>query len=113
MKIKIKNKTFEAKKVSEFGKFSGLMFTRRKNAHALVFEFEKPTKLAIHSCFVFFPFVAVWSDENNKIIDFSTIKPFRLGISPEKPFCRLIEIPINEKYSEIVQALVGGKDLNI
>ncbi len=113
MKIKIKNKTFEAKKVSEFGKFSGLMFIRREKAKALIFEFKNPTQLAIHSCFVFFPFIAIWIDEKNKIISSSTIKPFRIGISPKKSFCKLIEIPFNTRYSKILQTLVGWKDLNI
>ncbi len=114
--LRFKNKSIEipyVKKVSESGKFFGLMFVRRKKARALLFEFKKPARLAIHSCFVFFPFEAIWVDENNKIISFSTIKPFRAGISPRKPFCKLIEIPFNARYSEILQSLVGWKDLNI
>ena len=41
------------------GRFFGLMFTLRKNAKALLFDFKKPVKIPIHSWFVFFPFVAV------------------------------------------------------
>lgn len=116
MIIKYKSKNIEIphlKKLSEFGKFFGLMFVRREKARALLFEFKKPTKLTIHSCFVFFPFAAIWLDKRNKIIFSSTIKPFRAGISPGKPFCKLIEIPFNTRYSKILQSIVGWKDLNI
>lgn len=87
------------------GRFLGLMFTQRKNAKALLFDFKKPVRIAIHSWFVFFPFVAVWLDDKNKIIDIKTIKPFILFVFPKKSFCKLIEIPINEKYNKVVRLL--------
>jgi len=89
-------------------KFFGLMFARRRKAQALLFDFKKPTKIKIHSFFVFFPFVAVWLDEKNKIVDFKIVKPFNFSISSKKLFKRLVEIPINERYSGIVKLLVGG-----
>jgi uncharacterized membrane protein (UPF0127 family) len=106
MKIKINGKFFEIKNLkicNEFEKFSGLMFSSKKNARALLFSFKKPTRLAIHSFFVFYPFLAIWLDDKNKIIKMSIIKPFNPIIKPKKSFLKLIEIPINEKYESFVK----------
>ena len=62
MKIKKDGKIIDLgkiKKVNWFGKFSGLMFCRREKADSLIFEFKKPTRISIHSFFVFFPFVVL------------------------------------------------------
>lgn len=96
-KIKI-----EVKKFNFFGKFIGLMFSRREKAPALLFDFEKPTNQAIHSLFVFFPFVAVWIDENEKIVEIKKIPSWKFSIKPEKKFVKLIEIPISKKYSNVI-----------
>ncbi|MBI3623711.1 DUF192 domain-containing protein [Candidatus Pacearchaeota archaeon] len=82
----------------------GLMFKSR-NTNALLFDFKKKTKLSITSLFVFFPFVAVWLDAKNKVLEIRTIKPFRLAISPKKSFNKLIEIPINGNYAKEVALL--------
>jgi len=120
MKMKKKQKkiffNYKKKKISLdvricsfFEKFSGLMFKRRQNAEALLFEFKNSSNIKIHSFFVFFPFVAVWIDEKGKVIGVKKVKPFRISVSvPEnKNFERLIEIPLNSKYSGIVTFLVG------
>lgn len=99
------------KKVSEVGKGIGLMFSSRKRAKALLFEFKKPTKMSIHSFFVFFPFICLWLDNENKVIDFKRVKPFTWHISSRKPYCRLLEIPFNDQYKNILKILVGGKHL--
>jgi uncharacterized membrane protein (UPF0127 family) len=106
--LNYKGKKFEVdlKVCSEFEKFSGLMFSRREKAKALLFEFKKPTKIRIHSLFVFFPFVAIWLDEKNNIIDVKIVKSFKFSFSPKKPFIRLIEIPLNKNYSEVVKPFV-------
>jgi uncharacterized membrane protein (UPF0127 family) len=109
MKLKIKNNILKVKKVSEFGKISGLMFKSRRKSVPLLFEFSKPTKLSIHSFFVFFPFVAVWLDGDNKIIEVRIVEPFSLSIAPKREFRRLIEIPINQNYQEICEILVEQK----
>jgi uncharacterized membrane protein (UPF0127 family) len=75
------------------------MFSRRKNAKALLFEFKKPTKMAIHSYFVFFPFAAVWLNKNNEVVDFRRVKPFEFRISPSEKFVKLIEIPETLAYN--------------
>ena len=70
IKDKSKNiKIKDVKKLSEFGKAIGLMFRSRENCPAMLFEFSKPTRMRIHSFFVFFKFGAVWLDDKNKIIE--------------------------------------------
>lgn len=90
-----------------FNVFRGLMFRKKKNARALLFEFNKKTNLAIHSYFVFFNFYAVWLDDKNKIIEIKKIKPFQFDICPKEKFSKLVEIPICDYYSKIVQLLDG------
>ncbi|MCX6749240.1 MAG: DUF192 domain-containing protein [Candidatus Pacearchaeota archaeon] len=94
-----------AKRCNIFKEASGLMFTRRKKAKPLLFEFEKPVNFRIHSLFVFFPFVAIWLDEKNKIIEIKKIKPFISSIKPKKPYKKLLEIPLNKKYKMAIKYL--------
>ena len=96
-KIKLK-----VKKCNNLQKISGLMFTPRKKAKALLFELKKP--IAIHSCFVFFPFIAVWLNKSN-VIEIKKIEPFTLHIKPKQYFNKIIEIPINKKYKTILKEL--------
>jgi len=110
MKILYKKKKIEvsARKVSKFGKFSGLMF-KTKNSENLLFEFKKETKMQIHSFFVFFNFLAIWLDKKNRVVDFKKVNPFTPKISPNKSFSRLIEIPFNNKNKKIIRFFVGKK----
>ena len=105
--IKFKNELVEipdVKKVSRIGKFLGLMFGDSK-ASALLFEFPKPTRQAIHSLFC--PdFLAIWLDEENKIIEYKLVLGNKLSIIPEKEFSKLIEIPLNEKYSQVTKLFI-------
>jgi len=106
MRIKKKGKVIEigkVKKVNGVGKAIGLMFCRREKANSLLFEFKKPTKMKIHSHFVFFPFLAIWLDEKDNIIDLKKIKPFKINIGIKKPFSKLVEVPINKKNKSIVE----------
>ncbi|MBU0957798.1 MAG: DUF192 domain-containing protein [Nanoarchaeota archaeon] len=108
LRISYKNKSIEIpkiKKVSELGKIKGLMFTTSLTT-PLLFDFQTPTKTSIHSFFVFYSFLAIWLNEN-KIIDFKIVHPFKLAVSPKKPFTRLIEIPINNKNKKIIDFIVG------
>ena len=112
MRINFFNKSVEISKVKEcnwFNKIKGLMFSRRKKADVLLFAFDKPTKMAIHSFFVFFPFIAVWLDDKNKVIDMKVVKPFSPSVSCKKFYYKLVEIPVNRRYSKIVKFLVGEK----
>ena len=86
-----------------FEKFTGLMFSRREKAKILLFSFRRKQKIAIHSFFVFYSFLAVWLDDNNKIVDIKAVKPFQPCISPKKDSYKLVEIPINRKNKKILK----------
>jgi len=110
MKIKKEGKEInigKVKKVNEFGKAIGLMFSRREKADSLLFKFKKPTKLKIHSHFVFFPFLAIWLDEADNVLELKRVNPFKLNVGIKESFSKLIEIPINKKYKGTVKLLVG------
>ena len=109
MIIYYKNKkiNISVKKVSVFGKITGLMF-KKKTTESLLFDFKKKTKMRIHSYFVFFNFLTVWLDEKNKVLEWRIVKTFTLSIKPKNYFVKLIEIPINKKNEEIVKFFVGG-----
>jgi uncharacterized membrane protein (UPF0127 family) len=107
VKLKINKDSFDldAKICSEWGKIRGLMFRKKEKARALIFNFPEEKRLAIHSLFVFFPFLAIWLDDKNEIISIKEVKPFCFSISPKKPFSTLIEIPINQKYAEEISSI--------
>lgn len=100
-RIEIQN----VRKLSEFGKIIGLMFRKREKCPAMLFEFAKPTRMRIHSLFVFFRFAAVWLDDKNKVIDKKIVKPFRFAVSCGKSFHKLLEIPLNEEHGKKVKTL--------
>lgn len=83
-------------------KYSGLMFAKKQRAKALLFEFDKPVKLAIHSFFVFFPFIAIWIDENDKLIEIKRVAPFSFYVRPKKKFKSFVEIPFNKRYNKVL-----------
>ncbi len=105
-RIKIK----DVKKLSEFGKAIGLMFHSRENCPAMLFEFSKPTKMRIHSFFVFFKFGAIWLDNKNKIIEKKIVNPFLPSIVPKKAFYKLVEIPLNKKYKKEIEILFKNRN---
>ena len=92
----------EVKKCNFLHKISGLMFIRKQKAKALLFELKKP--IAIHSFFVFFPFIAIWLDKN-KVVEIKKIKPFTFHIKPREYFNKIIEIPVNKKYKDVIWEL--------
>jgi len=85
-------------------KILGLMFKSR-DADALFFNFNKQTNTKIHSFFVFFPFVAIWLDERNNLVDIKKVKPFTFSTGSRKTFNKLIEIPLNKRYLYIIKKL--------
>ncbi|MCK5624296.1 DUF192 domain-containing protein [Candidatus Pacearchaeota archaeon] len=108
MKIKKEGREIDlgkVKKVNFFGEAIGLMFCRREKANSLLFEFKKPTKLKLHSYFVFFPFIAIWLDNKNNVLGIKKVKPFKLNIGIKKHYHKLVEIPINKRYNEIIELL--------
>jgi len=99
--------SLEVHRCKRFEMFSGLMFKRREKAKALLFDFKKEVKLNFHSLFVFFPFVAIWFDDKNRVLDVKKIKPFKINLPSRKPFTKVIEIPINKEYRALTKSLVG------
>lgn len=93
--------------VRKCGFFSfGLMF-RSRNTMSCLFEFKKDSKFKISSLFVFFDFIAIWLDDENKIIGIERVTPFTFSVKNRKPFRKLIEIPFNKKYENLIKLLVG------
>lgn len=106
MKIKKEGKIIDIgkiKKVNFFGEAIGLMFSRREKANSLLFEFKNPTKMKIHSYFVFFPFIAIWLDKKNNILALKEVKPFEISKGIKEPYCKLLEIPVNKKNKHIIE----------
>lgn len=93
--------SLEAESLGFFGRVIGLMFSRREKAGALVFSFRKPTRTSIHSFFVFFPFIAIWLGPGGNLIEARIVEPFTFSVSPKREFTKLIEIPLNKKYSKL------------
>lgn len=91
------------KKCGIFGEAFGLMFRKKENAKALLFDFTGRGQYYLHSFFVFFDFLALWLDDKNKIVEKQIVKPFSFGIKPKKLFSRVIEIPINRNYKETIK----------
>jgi len=88
--------------VSGFGKFFGLMF-RGKNSENLLFEFSAPERAAIHSLFVFFPFLAIWIDDSGNVTETKVVKPFSFSYQPKAASVRLIEVPLNKTNKKIAK----------
>ncbi len=108
MIIKFENKKINipVKKVSAFG--TGLIF-KNKETRNLLFEFKNETKMKITSFFVFFPFLAIWTNKKKEVVDFRFVKPFNLSINSKKPFQKLIEVPLNSKNKKIISYFVGKR----
>ncbi len=94
----------------KIGKFLGLMFSEREKAQILLFETNKP--MSIHSFFVFFPFIALWLDDKNRVVEFRMVKPFLPYIVSRKKFSKILEIPISRRHYDIVKLIVGERFKN-
>ncbi len=105
-KIEIPN----VKKLNFLQKGFGLMFRRKESCPALLFEFKKPEQFHLTSFFVFFPFVAIWLDKNNKILGKKIVKPWNISVlSSVRYYYKILEIPINKFYLSKVKNLVEQK----
>ena len=96
----------DLKKCEGFEKMWGLMFTRRENASNLLFEFNKSVAVPIHSFFCG-KFIAIWLDEENKVIEIKEVVPWKFSVLPSRKFKKLIEVPINKKNKEIIKILLN------
>ena len=114
MRLNFKEKNIEipVQKLGFFGRYIGLMF-KSKNTKNLLFEFKNNTRNRIHSFFVFFPFIILWLNEKNQVLEWKIVSPFSLAIKPRNEFRRFIEVPFNIPNKKIIKFFVGRKDLNI
>jgi len=103
--LKSKKIKADVKKAGFFGKGTGLMF-RTKKTENLLFDFSKNCRIAIHSYFVFFPFLIVWLDYKNRAVDWRVVYPFTLSVYPKKEFRKFLEIPINDKNKGILSNFI-------
>lgn len=112
MRIFLNRKSIEidARKVSFLRRGIGLMF-RSKETEPLLFEFNNDGKRAITSFFVFFPFLAVWLDEKDRVVELKKILPFEFSIRPKRAFRKLVEIPFNHKNEKIISFFVGKRKI--
>ncbi len=94
----------DVKKLGAFSKGIGLMFRSRETDN-LLFDFKKETNISIHSFFVFFPFLAIWLDSQNNVLESRIVKPFCFSVRPKKHFMRLIEVPLNSRNKKIAEML--------
>jgi uncharacterized membrane protein (UPF0127 family) len=105
-----KKLNLKVKKCGLFGMFRGLMFCRRENAKALLLlDFKESQRLKIHSLFVFFPFIAIWLDDKDKIIEIKKVNPWKFCVLPQKEFYKLIEIPCNRRYNNFIINLLSRR----
>ena len=111
LNYKGKKLTLKPKVCNFFERFKGLMFIRKEKAKALLFDFKKPVRIPIHSFFVFFPFLVVWLNNKNEILEMRFIKSFNFLIHPKENFSKILEIPTNKKYKEIIKILVGDRKI--
>ena len=103
MKIKIglsgKKFDIEARELPIIEQAIGLMFKSRESDNLL---FNRAGRWGIHSLFVFFPFLAVWLDEKNRVSEYKIVKPFTFSVQPKNEFAKLIEIPLNNKNKNLI-----------
>lgn len=88
-----------------FRRAFGLMF-RSANCDVLCFDFDTDVGFQITSLFVFFPFLAIWLDGKNKVIDFTIVRPFTFSVRQPKRFRKLLEVPVNGKNQFLVDFFV-------
>jgi|SRR3989344_6587504 len=111
--VSFKGKRFpvDVCKAGFFRKGLGLIF-RTRDTENLLFDFYKDVTWQgnLTSWFVFFPFLTLWLDDNNKIIDFKVVRPFIFSISQKKKFRRIVEIPFNDKNRDLIVRFIGEKN---
>ncbi len=107
IKYKGKKISVKARKLNLWGMTRGLMF-RTPNCGNLFFDNFSG---AIHSWFVFFDFLGVWMDYDNKAVYSKIIRPFSFYIKPKKKFAKLVEIPVNKQNGGLINFFVGKRNI--
>ncbi len=108
MKILYKKKEIEIP-VKNVPFFSTGLILRTRNTKNLFFKKVFPKNSSLTSYFVFFPFLILWLNKKNKVVDIRIAKPFERKISTRKNFSHIIELPFNNKNKKILDFFVGKK----
>ena len=98
----------EVKKVGFFGKIIGLMFHTKETKNLF---FGKSRGMALHSWFVFFDFLVLWTDDKNKVVEWEIVKPFRNFVKSGRKFENIVEIPVNSRNERIIDFFVGKRKI--
>ena len=74
--LKYKNKSInlEVKRCGFFEKGRGLTFRFRESARSLLFDFGRKELMSLTALFVFFPFMVLWLDDKNRILEIKEVK---------------------------------------
>ena len=108
MEIKLLNKKIKISNfvvANVFLRLRGLMFRRKENSPIILFNL--PRKQSLHSLFVSFPFLVLWLDQENKVLEYRVISSLKFDISSKSDFNKIIEIPINKSNYSLVKSIVG------
>ncbi len=106
IKFSDKNIKLIIKGTNFFSRFSGLMF-RSRSTNNLLFDFRREVRFSIHSFFVFFPFLAIWLDSNNKVVEYKVVRPFCLNVKPRGKFIKIVEIPLNRRNKPLIKKIIN------
>ena len=102
--------SLDVKRTNFFSRIFGLMF-RSRNTSNLLFEFNKKVKIPLTAIFVFFPFLVIWLDADNKVIDYGLVRPFVPAIKPRKKFRKFVELPVNSVNNEVISLFVDKRKI--
>lgn len=100
----------QARECSFIRKGFGLMFKTRKTDN-LLFSFDRPSSLSLTGLFVFFPFLVLWLDKKNNVIDWTLVRSFTSTIKTEKKFIKILELPLNRENSKIIDFFVDKRKI--
>jgi uncharacterized membrane protein (UPF0127 family) len=78
---------------SIYSKIRGLMFRDKNYKKPLLFVWNKPVNISIHSFFCR-KFIAVWL-LRGRVIDIKVVNPRTLSVTSKGKFDELLEIPLN------------------
>ena len=87
----------------------GLMFRRRESARPIFFTKKIIGNMGIHSFFVSFPFLAIYADEKNNVLDIKKVSPSTAYFDSKSNYSYLVEIPFNKTYRNICNFFEGRK----
>ncbi|MBD3310394.1 DUF192 domain-containing protein [Candidatus Woesearchaeota archaeon] len=92
---------------SLWSKATGLMFRKRLENRAFVFEFSSERIRSLHMWFVFYPIDVLFLDQSRKVVDIKkNFRPFEV-YTPEKNCKYVIEMPAGSvKATEIGDTII-------